>query len=268
VIEHPNLPSRDGLASVDGYEGGILPLGPYIAFRQLLLPAGFQNQPDLPFTYVSSEPVNRPLLELLGVRYLLVSSADGVQAARKLGYRQVDAARGLVVFEDDEALPRSHLIGDVAAVRDDGQAREQLASPGFDPRKTATLARISCPASGASPPEARLLRNDAEAVDVRTSSRQTSLLVVTNVDYPGWTAEVDGRAARIGRVDGLLQGVCLPPGDHHVALRFRPTRWPVAVAASAAGALGVLALLVLPALRRRRPPPLPSPQGGGRSLPA
>jgi len=256
VIEHPNLPSRDGLASVDGYEGGILPLGPYIAFRQLLLPPGFQNQPDLPFTYVSSEPVNRPLLELLGVRYLLVSSPDGILAARRLGYRLVDASSGLTVFEDEQALPRSHLVGDVVAVRDDRQARELLASPGFEPRKTATLAGISCPATADSPPEARLLRNGAETVEVRTSSRQTALLVVTNVDYPGWTAEVDGRPAPVGRVDGLLQGVCLTPGDHHVLLRFRPTGWPLAVAASSAGALGLLALLVLPALRRRRPPPV------------
>jgi hypothetical protein len=251
VIEHPNLPTRDGLASADGYEGGILPLGPYVQFRRLLLPPGFQNQPDLPFTYLTSEPVNRPLLELLGVRYLLVSSPDGVQAAGRLGYRQVDAARGLVVFEDDHALPRAHLMGDVVPVSDDGQARARLAGPGFDPRVTATLARTTCPAAGIPGSEAQLLRNDAEAVEARTHSAQPSLLVVTNVDYPGWTAEVDGRPAPIGRVDGLLQGVCLTPGTHHVVLRFRPSWWPQAVGASAAGALGLLALLLLPALRRR-----------------
>ncbi len=254
VIEHPNLPTRDGLASVDGYEGGILPLGPYVEFRQLLLPAGFQNLADLPFTYLTSEPVNRPLLELLGVRYLVVSSPDGVQAARRLGYRQAEASRGLVIFQDDQALPRAHLVGNVVPVSDDAQARERLAGPGFDPRLSATLARTTCPAAGAPLSEAQLLRNDAEAVEARTRSANPALLVVTNVDYPGWTAEVDGRPAPIGRVDGLLQGVCLTPGSHHVVLHFRPSRWPLAVAATGAGAVALLALLLLPALRHRLPP--------------
>jgi hypothetical protein len=252
VIEHPNLPARDGLASADGYEGGILPLGPYVEFRRLLLPPGFQNQPDLPFTYLSSEPVNRPLLELLGVRYLLVSSPQGVLAARRLGYRQVDAPNGLVVFEDEKALGRAHLIGDVVPVRDDAQAREQLARPGFDPRLTATLGGVPCPASGVPRSEPQLVRNDAEMVEARTGSAQPALLVVSNVDYPGWTAEVDGRPAPIGRVDGLLQGVCLPPGPHRVVLHFRPSWWPQAVGASAAGALGLLVLLLFPVLRRPR----------------
>jgi Bacterial membrane protein YfhO len=251
VIEHPNLTTRDGLASVDGYEGGILPLGPYIDFRRLLLPPGFQNQPDLPFTYVTSEPYNRPLLELLGVRYLLVSAPQGLQEARRLGYRQVAAADGLAVFEDDQALPRSHLVGDVVAVGDDSQALGLLASPSFDPRRTATLSRISCPTSGTSQTEAQLVRNDAETVEARTHSQQTSLLVVSNVDYPGWTAQVDGRPAPVGRVDGLLQGVCLSPGDHHVVLRFRPTQWSLAVTATGSGALALLALIAFPALRRR-----------------
>lgn len=251
VIEHPNLATRDGLASVDGYEGGILPLGPYVEFRRLLLPPGFQNQPDLPFTYLTSQPVNRPLLQLLGVRYLLVSSPEGVQTARSLGYRQVDTARGLVVFEDPGALPRAHLIGDVVAVGSDQQARERLARPRFDPRLTATLARTSCPSSGLPVTEAQLLHNEAELVEARTQSAQPALLVVSNVDYPGWTAEVDGRPAPIGRVDGLLEGVCLTPGAHDVVLRFRPSQWPLAVGMSAAGAFGLLALLLLPRLRRR-----------------
>jgi hypothetical protein len=136
-------------------------------------------------------------------------------------------------------------------VGDDGQALRLLASPSFDPRHTATLSRISCPTAGTPLADARLVLNDAETVEARTQAAHSSLLVVTSVDYPGWTARVDGRPAPVGRVDGLLQGVCLPPGDHDVVLTFRPTQWLLAVAATVLGALSLLALIALPVLHRR-----------------
>jgi hypothetical protein len=241
---------RDGLASPDGYEGGILPLTSYLRFRELLLPAGAPNRADFPLSYLSSEPVSRPALQILGVRYLVLSSPEGVESARRLGYRQVEASRGMTVFEDDQALPRAHLVGQVVPVHDDADAVRLLAAPGFDPHSAAALSGISCPAGGARGGEATLLRNDAEAVEALTETPETSLLVVSGTDYPGWTAEVDGRSAPIGRVDGLLQGVCLPAGRHHVLLTFRPSNWPLAVSISGLGLLALLGLLLLPAAQR------------------
>ncbi len=40
---------------------------------------------------------------------------------------------------------------------------------------------------------------------------------------PGWRATIDGQDAPILRVDGLLRGICVPEGEHTVALLpFRP----------------------------------------------
>ena len=248
LAEQPDLQMRDGLASVDGYEGGILPLPSYLGFRQLLLPPGAPNRADFPFSYLSSEPVSRPLLQLLGVRYLVLSSPEGIQEARGLGYRQVGSSQGMTVFEDDQALPRAHLVGRVLPVHDDAEADRVLSAPGFDPHQAAALSGIACAAGGPPGNEAQLLRYEPEAVEALTESERTTLLVVSSADYPGWTAEVDGRPAPVGRVDGLLQGVCVPPGRHRVLLTFRPSDWPLALALSG---LGLLALLALLLLRRR-----------------
>ncbi len=47
-----------------------------------------------------------------------------------------------------------------------------------------------------------------------------SALVVSENYYPGWTADVDGKAAAIGRVNHTLIGVELPAGARSVSLRF------------------------------------------------
>ena len=47
-----------------------------------------------------------------------------------------------------------------------------------------------------------------------------SALVVSENFYPGWTAMVDGKAARIARADYTLIGVELPTGATSVQLRF------------------------------------------------
>ncbi len=48
------------------------------------------------------------------------------------------------------------------------------------------------------------------------------LLVLSEIDYPGWRARLDGNPLEIHTVDGLLRGVTLPEGDHRVEFIFQP----------------------------------------------
>jgi uncharacterized membrane protein YfhO len=47
------------------------------------------------------------------------------------------------------------------------------------------------------------------------------LLVLSEVNYPGWTASVNGSPTPIVEVNGLLRGVALPSGSAQVELVFR-----------------------------------------------
>lgn len=242
-IEHPDLTMRDSLASVDGYEGGVLPLQPYIDFRQLLLAPGVANISNLPFTYIQDQPVNKPLLELLGVRNVLFSNPDTLGIVLRSGYQPVAEVDGVTVALDTAALPRAQLPTAVHEVPSDREAMAALSSGGLDLRGSVTLSGTSCGSAGGS---VRLVSNEPEFVRAETRLHRAGLLVVTNSDYPGWSASVDGRPAAIGRVDGLLQGVCVPAGQHDVQLRFQPTRWDVAVGLSMAGVVLVILLAAVP----------------------
>ena len=83
--------------------------------------------------------------------------------------------------------------------------------PGSRPRRRA-------PAIAGS---ARLERYDRERVVARATAKRKSLLVLTDVHYPGWKATVDGKPADIERVDYLLRGVVVPAGTHTVEFSYR-----------------------------------------------
>jgi len=48
------------------------------------------------------------------------------------------------------------------------------------------------------------------------------LLVLSEVMYPGWRAQIDGRPATLLEAAGLLRSVNLPAGSHQVLFYFRP----------------------------------------------
>jgi uncharacterized membrane protein YfhO len=58
------------------------------------------------------------------------------------------------------------------------------------------------------------------SVSVTTQGR--ALLVMSETYYPGWQAMVNGKAAKIYRVDGDLRGVIVPAGSSRVDFRYRP----------------------------------------------
>jgi hypothetical protein len=48
-------------------------------------------------------------------------------------------------------------------------------------------------------------------------------LILSEVNYPGWNAHLDGEATSIYEYDGLLRSVPIPKGEHIVDFQFHPT---------------------------------------------
>jgi len=70
------------------------------------------------------------------------------------------------------------------------------------------------------------------------------LLVLSEVDYPGWRALVNGISAPIQSVAGLLRGVSLNPGMNHIVFTFRPLSLTAGLLLCAIGVLFVMATLI------------------------
>jgi uncharacterized membrane protein YfhO len=75
---------------------------------------------------------------------------------------------------------------------------------------------------------------------IKTIANRPSVLVTSDVYYPGWKATIDNKSAEIFVTDYLLRGVVVPEGPHIVKFKFKPKRFYLGAAISGAAAFGLL----------------------------
>jgi uncharacterized membrane protein YfhO len=61
------------------------------------------------------------------------------------------------------------------------------------------------------------------------------MVILTDAWFPGWSATVDGKRAKIEKAYGMVRGVVVDQGAHIIEMRYRP--WSVYLG----GALSLLA---------------------------
>ena len=139
----------------------------------------------------------------------------------------------------------------------------QVFFPGDTPcdfRKTAVVESDVKPEMPAIPLSAKLrgeascqiVADQPQRVEIDADMKQPGLLVVNDLFYPGWYAEVtsaDGRRTQVPilRTNRIMRGVVLPAGKHRVAFVYRPPLFYAGAAMSVAAwlALGLGSKVIL-----------------------
>lgn len=146
-----------------------------------------------------------------------------------------DPEVGAVVYENVNALPRAFRVRHVEPIASEEAALTRLGD-GFDfrtgalvPLKEAAALAVALGdvATDDAEGRARIARETPGSVVVATEGATPALLVLADLAYPGWRADVDGRETTVHTVDGLLRGVLVPAGAHEVTFRYRPLSWLV-----------------------------------------
>lgn len=112
------------------------------------------------------------------------------------------------------------------------------------------------------PPDTREATLDSYAADeirVTVDAPRAGLVVLNEVDFPGWTVEVDDARAAELRANYLLRAVWVGAGRHELVWRFAPAGWRMLIACYAV-ALAIMAFAGVSALieRARRTRRLPA----------
>lgn len=175
-----------------------------------------------------------PLLDLLGIRYLVIPS---VFDAGRADLTSLVATWATVyddgttrVVENPEALSRVWAVDQTLTVAP-GNALPLLAGGQVDPRTTAVFEQGVGPeppalpvpdrVTGAAPPVLTLATSDDPDTIRFTSSAATDVVVLlSEMAYPAWTAQIDGRATDVLTADHALRAVVVPAGQHEVVLRY------------------------------------------------
>jgi hypothetical protein len=172
-------------------------------------------------TFIASLPDPRArTYDLLNAGYLITTAPQEYPPDAPESPQLVEERNGVWVYRRPNALPRAWVAPQIE-VRDEDEILARIHEPAFDPRATALVEHpVACESgTGESAVEIETYGNNRIAARV---SGDGGLLVFSEVDYPGWRANVDGERAPIVRADYVLRAVCVPAGAHRVSLVYDP----------------------------------------------
>jgi hypothetical protein len=212
----PNTPLQHRLRSVDGYDGGVLPLRNFLRLSTLLVPPDRVRADGVLQSRVDAPPDER-MLDLLGVQHVL----ENRDTPPPRGADALDL-NDLRLYVRQHAVPLTLLVFNAGQASDD-EALGRMAQGSFDPNRDVLLPRDprAVPLVSDRPGQ----RADAavaapELWRARVSTPARAYLLQREAWYPGWRARVDGLEVPVFRANLLFRAVFLPPGDHDVEIFF------------------------------------------------
>ncbi len=248
----PNANVLAGVASIDGYDGGV-----QITERWADALRRFQPDPpiDLPLRNSLTLPIEPEPLARLGVRYILLDNQrppdvfipgwNGPLASDEnwdvwenpawLGDAVVWPA---AIASDDpaELLRETPLVAALAAiVENPDDAFECSGVP------------TSCEPVGIATDRPR-----PEQIDLTVDADQRTVVSVAQQALSGWNVEVDGKSAEVIVVDGLFLGVQVPAGRHEIRFSYSSPWLTMSLAISLLAIAATVALVIGDTVSNRR----------------
>lgn len=159
------------------------------------------------------------LLGALNVYYVAAAfplrSPDLVQVAR---------IEGAYLYRNEAYLPRAYVVGRGEVAEDFSEALTWVKTHDLS---TQTVVEDGVPVCSMDlDADVQWRQNTPNQLELAVKLNKNGILVLSQVWYPDWRAVVNGEPRPLFRVNGVLTGLYLGPGDHQVTLRYRPqTLW-------------------------------------------
>ena len=141
------------------------------------------------------------------------------------------------VTENPDVFPRSFLVYASTPIPLDDAQNFLIKNPNFNFKENVILEssnQTSLKIMSTFDPnnEVIFIEDSPNKIILSTKSNSDSILVLTDSFYPGWKVYVDNVESEIFRANGLVRGVFLPAGEHHVQFEFLPNSFIVGLAIS------------------------------------
>ena len=194
----------------------------------------------------------------------LVNSRTGATTIVGLPYSElwepVHDENSLLILRNKRVRPRVWLVAEAESVTSEqalarirGETAEQ-----FDPERTALLelparALPKLPGGPLTPgSNAQLINYEPNRLAIKTNSTTPTLLIVSEIFFPGWVAFVDGQPTEILTTNYVLRGIPLPAGQHEIELRYLAPEFRKGLTITAVTLVMLLGLVVINVIPRFR----------------
>ncbi len=195
-----------------------------------------------------------PLLSLANTRYYMALKKDekgrpspkGDKPARFLSerFKQVFEDKSVVIYEAVDALPRAYMVYEWQ-IAHDLDALDILLSQNFKMDKEVVLEKYpSVQIDKDTSNEVKIIKYEAQKNTVLINTNSPGILVVSNTNFPGWHAKLDGKRVGILNANYVFQGVEIPKGSHILTLTYFPEWFRFAIYISVVSGFVILIILM------------------------
>jgi hypothetical protein len=152
---------------------------------------------------------------------------------------------GGMAYENQQVLPRAWLVSETvplqpAAVLNTIHTSRLPDNRRYDPTQMALVedptARLKSVARQSTDVRSSVVEHRVEIIEIKdtqvtieTQSNAPAFLVLSDVNYPGWQAMIDGQPTPIFQTNYIQRGVKIPAGKHIVRFRFDPLSFKLGV---------------------------------------
>jgi hypothetical protein len=170
----------------------------------------------------------------------------------------------IVAYENRTALNRCFFVKDVQWVKESTDALEYLKSHSNDLGNTAVLEDFqknqfdelignkTLPLQFDQSGSIKILEAcsvgnfpDSATLDLQTECPNASLLVVSDLCYPGWKVLLDGKEWHIFHADSIFRAVIVPSGKHQLRFKYSPLSFTVGLLLFGATSLILLFVFII-----------------------
>ena len=220
------------LPLVEGYEP--LYIKRYGEFMESLSD-GKIKEPTRYVVSLAKDGKNTPkAINLLGIKYFVHKVSDGraiwafpIWNYKPEQFRIIYQDSQFEVFENKNVFPRAYLVNNIKLETDSQKILDNMFRENVDLRNEVVIEEAINMKPGFSTGSASIISYKPNSVSLKTNSDGDSLLLLTDVFYPGWKATVDGKEVKIYRSDYTFRSVVVPGGQHEVKFLYKPLSFEI-----------------------------------------
>jgi hypothetical protein len=257
---HPKYHLRAGLSLVETY--GTLSSHDYQTFLRTARRRGISRKDNV------AEP-HPAVMNVLGAKYLLLPKGFSYPRTNRITVASEDRSPdNTALWLNPNSFPRAWIVHEIDPLpaigsNDPGAIATRTRNvlfPNGRPRDFHGTAVVEADTPIATPPrESAVAPMDGEPVDesckividqpqrvtIEAELNQAGMVVLSDLYYPGWIAEVNTHGQQkpartpILRTNRIMRGVYLPPGKHRIVFSYRPTTFYVGAVLSIVGWLAL-----------------------------